>query len=721
MLDDLKVGELRRRIQSWLPRKPEAGQAADGSSIEGLESDIVALETELQSLFPDQKSTPETFATLREQAMLSTVLESMVEGVVVMDMDEQIIVFNSAAQAIFGGNREDERGPDDWREEYGFFYLDGKTPYPEEQVPLLRALRGESVEDEEMVIRTQEHPDTCYISASARPFHDDTGRQTGALVVFHDITDAKLLEQELRQAREIAEENSHAKSEFLANMSHEIRTPLTAVLGFADLLLDTNLGESERLNYIQAVRRNGEHLLALISDVLDLSKINANKINAESVACSLHSLMHEVASQMQVRAYDKGLTFTVVYETPIPARIHCDPMRIRQVLLNLLSNAVKFTREGEVRLVARCLGQGTERSRVEIDVSDSGIGMSGAEIDELFQPFHQANPSTTRQYGGTGLGLAICRSLAEVLGGEVSVRSTPGKGSTFTFTLFQPIDPEAEMVGQPGVVDSDLSAPPTEEAVEQPLYGSILLAEDGLDNQLLLSTLLRRQGLTVEIADNGEAAVIQALAALENNAPFDLVLMDMQMPKLDGYGATARLRSRGYSGPIIALTAHAMSGERERCISAGCDDYLSKPVGRNELLTAIKAYLQPSRGAQMEEGPAPASGVPSREEQKTGPIYSSYADEADMKELIAGFAERLPLQVEDIRKVLNDGDLEMLRRKAHQLKGAAGGYGFMQVSQEAAALEQAAQAAEDMSQVTRAAERLTALCTRVRGEAPQRM
>ncbi|MBB3190614.1 ATP-binding protein [Halomonas cerina] len=708
-----RIARLRQQVQRWLQVTPAGDDVAGAGTLEGLDADLAAFEGELRTLFSSEGVSPTPFEALREQAVLRTVLESMVEGVIVADMEGHLLIFNASARELLGQGPLDH-GPSAWSEAYGLFYADGKTLCPSEELPLSRALRGESVDGAELVVRSPERGLERHIRANGRPLWDSDGRQIGAVVVFHDTSRAKALEREMQRARESAEETARIKSEFLANMSHEIRTPLTAVLGFTDLLLDATLSESDRLNYIQAVRRNGEHLLALINDVLDLSKIHANQIKVESVECSLHQVLHEAASVMQVRAYEKGLDFAITYDTPIPAHIRSDPMRIRQIMLNLLSNAIKFTRQGRVRLTARCLAVGTSASRVEIAVTDTGIGLNTTEIDGLFLPFQQANATTTRQYGGTGLGLAISRSLAEALGGDIQVCSTPGQGSTFTFTLHQPIDEDMAMVQASGTMAVETEAETGRPETGQALTGRVLLVEDGLDNQLLLSTLLRRQGLEVEIADNGQAAVTQALAALEEDRPFDVILMDMQLPKLDGYGATAKLRAKGYSGAIIALTAHVMSGERERCLTAGCDDYLSKPIGRQALLEAVEPYLTPRRTGRLVLTPSEPVGVGEKQQASITPLYSHYADDPDMDELIAGFVERLAGQLHDIRVAAGNGELAHLKHLAHQLKGAAGGYGFMPVSRAAEALESVAQDASRTDDVSEAVNRLSAVCDRVR-------
>lgn len=394
--------------------------------------------------------------------------------------------------------------------------------------------------------------------------------------------------RELSAARVEAEAASRAKSEFLANMSHEIRTPMTAILGCGDLLLEESLSEQDRREYVSTIHRNGEHLLTVINDILDLSKIEAGKMDIHTAPCSPATIVADVATTMRVRAEERGLALRVEATTPFPRRVVTDETRLRQILINLLSNAIKFTERGEV-----CVRVGMEHEsgepRLRVSVSDTGVGMNARQMDRLFRPFTQADSSMTRRYGGTGLGLTISRRLARLLGGDIAVVSEEGRGSTFTVRVRAGVVAGAQLTER--IVADDARDQVRGEA-DARLSGRVLLAEDGRDNQRLISHLLRVAGAEVVVARNGLEAVDAWSRAEDEGSPFGLILMDMQMPELDGYGATARLRSRGCRAPIIALTAHAMAGDRERCLAAGCDDYATKPVHRPSLLRMCAEHMR---------------------------------------------------------------------------------------------------------------------------------
>ena len=496
----------------------------------------------------------------------------------------------------------------------------------------------------------------------------------------------------LLENRHAVEAASEAKSQFLANMSHEIRTPMTAVQGYADLLLDPALTSSDRLNYVQVIRRNSEHLLNIINDILDLSKIEANKMEIEAIACSPCSVVVDVASLMRVRAVEKRLGFDVRYLTPVPEVITSDPTRLRQVLMNLVGNAIKFTKRGQVSLLVRCDPTGPE-PRLTFEVADTGLGISKEGIRKIFQPFTQADSSTTRKFGGTGLGLTICQRLASLLGGRITVESLEGRGSSFTLAIATGALTGVRMID--GLEEAEMPTPAFVLPQIVHLDGKVLLAEDGYDNQVLISTHLRKAGATVEIAENGRIAVDMATAAFDAGAPFDVILMDMQLPELDGYGATARLRSRGYARPIIALTAHAMAGDRDRCIQAGCDDYLSKPVQRPVLIDTVRRYMSKVSGHGASAPAHSATPQSIFHQVAAEELASELAGDEDMAEILASFVGELPARVSKLRASLDGGDRDALRRLAHQLKGAAGGYGFPRITEAAGKVEAAIDASPD--------------------------
>ena len=431
-----------------------------------------------------------------------------------------------------------------------------------------------------------------------------------------------------------AECATRAKSEFLANMSHEIRTPMTSILGFAEMLHEDvlccdvcsdNTRCQKRLIYSEAIstiQRNGEHLLAVINDILDISKIEAGKFQLEPTRISPVQLVAEVVSLMRPQAAAKQLTLKTELAQFLPETVLTDPLRLRQILVNLVGNAIKFTDQGEVRLAVRMiLGTGTAPfssvenrdsppvipPRLSFDVTDTGIGMNEEQIGKLFKPFSQVDSSSTRKFGGTGLGLCISKHLAEALGGSIEVRSEPGKGSTFSVTIDPgPLDGTKMMHNaQESMFDRlPTTTAATSDKIE--LHGRILLAEDGLDNQRLISLLLKKAGADVSTVENGQLAVSAALAACEESKPFDVILMDMQMPVLDGYEATRQLRTLDYTGPIVALTAHAMAEDCQKCLDAGCNDYATKPIDRKKFLATVASWE--ARGQSHNDSPDSSTG-----------------------------------------------------------------------------------------------------------------
>jgi len=396
-------------------------------------------------------------------------------------------------------------------------------------------------------------------------------------------------QQELVMAKESADAIHQARSEYMAKLSHELRNPMTAILGYADLMLEEGADVDQHLDAVRTIQRNGMQLLGILNDLLDLSRIEAGDLTVESVGYSPARIVEEVASSVRDQAYDKGITFHAEFESEIPETVYVDPTRLRQVLVNLVGHAIQFTQQDEVRLICRCIGR--ETPQLEFDVIDTGVGLTREQQTARFQPVSQGEPSTTRTFGGTGLRLTVCKRLAEILGGGITmVPSASGAGSLFRVRVA--VEPSA---GTPWIVpapwtETSLGEAQADDTSPQgvSLEGvRVLLAEDGADNQRLIQLLLTRAGAEVQVVENGDLAVSEALKRAEKGTPFDVILMDMQMPVLDGSAATARLRTKGYGGCIIALTAHAMSSERDQCLVAGCDDFASKPLEPRKLIELI--------------------------------------------------------------------------------------------------------------------------------------
>ncbi len=415
----------------------------------------------------------------------------------------------------------------------------------------------------------------------------------------------RLKEQENAHLEELinaAEAATRAKSEFLANASHELRTPLTAILGFADLLY-SDVSDEQREEYVQTIRRNGRMLLEMVNDVLDLSKLEAGKMTIELLACSPFEIVQELISLMEIRAEQSDLRLMIDYRFPIPETIQADPVRLRQILLNLIGNAIKFTEDGEVRITLAFARPSDSAPRMLFEVSDTGVGIDPEAVERLFDPFSQADASTTRRFGGTGLGLAISERLATMLGGRIDVTSTLGEGSTFALSLDPGPLEDVPMLTQPPASAYREGEPESElNARRERLHGRVLLAEDGPDNQRLISFILKKSGLQVDLAENGKIAVEYAQRSIAEGEPYDLILMDMQMPEMDGYEATRHLRQSGWEGPVIALTAHAMTGDRTKCLEAGCDDYLTKPIDHKAFFRVVGHYLRDAVAAVVTSG-----------------------------------------------------------------------------------------------------------------------
>lgn len=416
-----------------------------------------------------------------------------------------------------------------------------------------------------------------WVLSTITPILNAEGDVENIVTIDNDISDRKDAEQELLQAKQKAEQLAKTKEEFLANMSHEIRTPMNAIMGVVQLLRDTPLTE-QQVKYLNSIDFAADNLLNIINDVLDLSKIEANGIEYENTALSLIDTVEQLQEMFRSNAQTKGLEFKVKVGPNVPDTVIGDPTRINQVLINLLSNAFKFTEKGLVSLLVTAKERNADELELKFEVSDTGIGIPEEKQKDVFSSFQQAQTNTTRKYGGTGLGLTIVKKLSEGMGGEVEVQSEPGKGTTFTVVILVKKFKAKPVPKDQGKSDFDIAQ----------LKGKRgLLVEDNELNQMVAEQFLSSGGIEVTTVDDG----LQALEAVAKDE-FDFILMDLQMPNLDGYEASRQMRQNGIDTPIIAMTAHALSGEKEKCQAAGMNDYLTKPIKRDLLHAKIAEVLR---------------------------------------------------------------------------------------------------------------------------------
>ncbi|MCO8124890.1 ATP-binding protein [Stieleria sp. TO1_6] len=606
-------------------------------------------------------------------------LDSLAEGLLVLDRQGRIVLANQSFSDWIGcdpdrllGRKADRL---DWK-------LDSLH-----QAPWQTALSDDVVIAGAMIeLCLPNHPPRMLI-ANASPVLGHDGKSRGVLVSFDDVTQLEETKRDLTIAKRVADDANQAKSEFLARMSHEIRTPMNAILGYTDVLrrgFDTSI--QDRQEYLDTIHGSGEHLLALINDILDLSKVESGQMELSIEPCSPYKIIKDVVNLLRPRADEKAISLAFRNQGLLPKLILGDAMRLRQAVMNLAGNAIKFTEHGGVEIVAR-IDQprapsnsdlaAADQTFLAIDVIDTGIGISPDALAKVFDPFTQADTSITRRFGGTGLGLAISKQLAEAMGGRITVSSTPGKGTTFTIhvaigplnalELIDPIDdPELQTESQ---------SPTTK--VQQLPACRILVAEDGSPNRKLLRLILGQAGVNVTTVENGQLAVAAA-----TKEPFDIVLMDMHMPVMDGYTATAKLRESGYTQPIIALTANAMQGDQEKCFAAGCSGFLTKPIKIDTLLAKLAEVLG---SLPPTSNPVDAASIDTHPQL---PVRCSHPlEDIEFLEIADGFVQALGLRFPAMERALQAEQFESLANDAHWLKGTCGNAGFDVFFQPAADLQ----------------------------------
>jgi len=628
----------------------------------------------LQHLDPSQAVPPH----------VRSALDTLAEGLLVIDMKQSIVLANQAFSTLVGSGSDELLG----RSAARLPWQRPEGAAEDAAFPWERALSQGVPQRNDMILLRDRDDTLRTFLVNCSPVLGSGGEYGGVLISLDDVTQLEENKVQLSAAKEEAEAANQAKSDFLANMSHEIRTPMNAILGFTEVLRrGYGKSEADRQKHLDTIRSSGEHLLQLINDVLDLSKVEAGRLEIERIPFAPHPLIREVVGVLDVKAQEKGIALRLEIDGPIPETLSSDPTRLRQIVTNLLSNAIKFTEEGGVTVVARLARTGAAPLFV-VEVRDTGVGMPPEALDGIFEAFVQADSSVTRRFGGTGLGLDISRRFARLMGGDIVVASEVGRGSTFTVT----IDPGSLDGVRMLAPEEALAASGEAEATSSGHWvfppKRVLVVDDGYENRELVRLVLGEVGLEVVEAENGQVGVDRACAER-----FDVILMDMQMPVLDGYAATKLLRQRGLELPIVALTANAMKGFERQCLEAGCTGFLTKPIDIDALLSDLGARL----GGEFRAGPAPgasAAAEPAAPARAGGPIVSRLASNAKLRPTIEKFVIRVGQKLEAMQAACEADDASALADLGHWLKGAAGTVGFDAFTEPAETLERLARAGE---------------------------
>ncbi len=583
------------------------------------------------------------------ELLIKNILDSLPIGVFIVAADGKPYYSNAKSQQILGKGIMKNVALDGLQELYQVNIAGTNQRYPAERSAIARALKGEKIiglEDAEILkdgVRIPLRVNATYIT-------DTEDKIAYAISIFEDITDVKENEKNLLLAKKLAEESVILKETFLANMSHEIRTPMNAILGFTDLLLKKNLGATEK-DYVQTIKTSGETLLRIINDILDVSKIDSGMMIFEEHPISIKETFSSLNILLSHKAVEKNLGLSFDYDNAIPDTLLGDPTRLTQIILNIVGNAIKFTKKGTVEVFAKLVSSTKETDEIEISVKDTGIGIPQDKLDFIFERFTQAEAHTTRNYGGTGLGLSIAKQLIELQGGSLKIKSMEGVGSVFSFTLpfKKPIETYAKNKSVDQGTDIDFSK----------LNNlSILLVEDNIINVKFVQSLFSQHGLRVDIAENGKKGIEKLL-----NNNYDLVLMDIEMPEMNGYETTRYIREHLNSAiPIIAMTAHAMAGEREKCIKLGMNDYISKPINSEQLfkkMLTFAADINLTKTTSMDKI------------MNLDLLFRTVnGNKKVIMEIMNVFLVQLPEDVAAINEAVKNEDFVAVKRQCHKMKSS---------------------------------------------------
>lgn len=628
---------------------------------------------------------------MESELRIKKMLDSLPIGVFIVDAGGRPYYSNSKSRQILGQGIIADSA-ENLPERYHAYEAGTNNIYPKHKQPILKALKGETtigVEDIEILKGHVRIP----LRSSATYITDSEDKIEYAISIFEDITDVKQYEKNLKEAKKIAEESVILKETFLANMSHEIRTPMNAIIGFTDLLLRRNLSEEDK-EYVKTIKTSGETLLRIINDILDVSKIDSGMMTFEEFPISIREIFSSLNILLLQNAREKKLLLSFEAQDGIPDTVLGDPTRLTQIILNIVGNAIKFTKKGSVEVYARLTHETAESYEVEFSVKDTGIGIAEDKLSLIFERFRQAETHTTRNYGGTGLGLSIAKQLIELQKGTLQIKSMEGVGSVFSFVL--PFKKTSEGKTTKNRLDQDID-------FERLRSLSILLIEDNAINVKFIQSLFSQYDLKTEVAENGKAGVEKL-----KTGTYDLVLMDIEMPEMNGYQATTYIREElKRSIPIIAMTAHAMAGEKEKCLQMGMTDYISKPINADLL---FEKMLAASRSAGQKDAPQAVINLDFLSKSVRG-------NKEVILNIIDLFLEQIPDDLQTLETAIENEDYQGIKNRSHKMKSSVSVMGIDACTHTLEEMESLGKRAEDIGRIRSLFDTLSGVCKQAMREA----